>query len=1219
MKKLGVLVLLLLVIVAAGCSKDDTEEAGKNPTLTIEKTDYTIAAEGGYLKASFEVNVEWMASVRYVGSDANWLTLNTEYGKAGKVTLTMIAEPNPVTAERVASVRILYGGQMPCVLSVVQSGLSETDITSDFDPLFAQELQKRGYIADAKNITPEEVKKITELDVSGNRASGEEGYDGKLTSLRGIEYFESLTRLDCSGNQLITLDVSKNTALTRLFCSNNRLTTLDVSKNAALTNLYCENNRLTTLDVSKNTALRHLDCYNNQLTSLDVSKNTVLTNLYCDNNQLTTLDVSKNTALTNLYCDNNQLTTLDVSKNTTLTELGCGGNQLTTLDMSKNTALKELWCNFNQLTTLDVSKNTALKYLYCDNNRLITLDISQNTALTVLDCMENPGDGAVFPVTAWFDNDSIPNADKFTTGSWDYNGKTVRIDYRKAGTNPSTDITANFDPLFAQELQKRGYIADAKSVTLEEVKRITRLNVSGNWVSSEEGYDGKLTSLRGIEYFESLTHLDCFGNQLTALDVSKNTVLTKLYCYSNRLTTLDVSKNTALTILYCYNNQLTTLDVSKNTALTYLSCGINRLTTLDVSKNTALIDLSCYSNQLTTLDVSKNTALTDLSCFNNQLTALDVSKNTALTDLSCGFNQLTTLDVSKNTALTELDCAYNQLTALDISKNTTLTELDCKNNPGDGSVFPVTAWFDNNSIPSADKFTTGSWYYNGKAVRIDYRKAGTNPGTDITADFDPLFAQELQNRGYIADAKNITLEEVKKITELDVSGKWVSSEEYDGKLTSLRGIEYFESLKDLNCRGNQLTTLDVSKNTALTHLNCCYNQLNAVDVSKNTVLIYLHCGDNRLTTLDVSKNTALTDLRCGSNRLTTLGVSKNIALTLLSCESNQLSTLDISKNTALTLLSCAHNRLTTLDVSKNTALTRMDCSNNQLTTLDVSKNIALTELNCRRNRLTTLDISKNTALKEMWCHGNPGDGTVFSVTAWFNNNSIPNDFTTGSWSYNGKTVRIDYRKAGTNPGTDITAFFDPLFAQELQKRGYIADAKNITLEEVKGITKLDVSGEWNEGLRKYTGVLTSLRGIEYFESLIELMCPGNQLTTLDVSKNTALIWLSCGGSQLSALDVSKNMALTKLECHSNRLTTLDVSKNTALTDLSCFNNQLTTLDVSKNTALTGLYCDFTPGNGAIFPVTAWFDNNSIPNSEYFTTGSWNYNGNTVRIDYRKAE
>ncbi len=43
-----------------------------------------------------------------------------------------------------------------------------------------------------------------------------------------------------------------------------------------------------------------------------------------------------------------------------------------------------------------------------------------------------------------------------------------------------------------------------------------------------------------------------------------------------------------------------------------------------------------------------------------------------------------------------------------------------------------------------------------------------------------------------------------------------------------------------------------------------------------------------------------------------------------------------------------------------------------------------------------------------------------------------------------------------------------------------------------------------------------------------------------------------------------------------------------------------------------------PGNGSVFPVTAWFDNNSIP-PRYFTTGSWNYNGKTVRIDYRKAE
>ena len=66
------------------------------------------------------------------------------------------------------------------------------------------------------------------------------------------------------------------------------------------------------------------------------------------------------------------------------------------------------------------------------------------------------------------------------------------------------------------------------------------------------------------------------------------------------------------------------------TNLTYLYCGINQLTSLDVSKNTALTSLDCHNNQLSSLDVSKNTALTDLSCGNNQLTSLDISQNIQL-------------------------------------------------------------------------------------------------------------------------------------------------------------------------------------------------------------------------------------------------------------------------------------------------------------------------------------------------------------------------------------------------------------------------------------------------------------------------------------------------------------------------------------------------------------------------------------------------------------
>ena len=167
------------------------------------------------------------------------------------------------------------------------------------------------------------------------------------------------------------------------------------------------------------------------------------------------------------------------------------------------------------------------------------------------------------------------------------------------------------------------------TLSQDELNRVTELYVD----------HASIKDLTGIELFPNLDKLDCKYNNLTRLDVSKNTKLTKLYCESNQLTGLDLSKNTALTELDCALNQLTGLDLSKNTALTVLYCESNHLTSLDLSKNTELTELNCQDNQLTSLDLSKNTALTKLYCALNQLTSLDLSKNTALTILGCSGNK----------------------------------------------------------------------------------------------------------------------------------------------------------------------------------------------------------------------------------------------------------------------------------------------------------------------------------------------------------------------------------------------------------------------------------------------------------------------------------------------------------------------------------------------------------------------------------------------------
>ena len=229
-----------------------------------------------------------------------------------------------------------------------------------------------------------------------------------ISSLKGIEYFVNVQSIDCRGNNLTQLDVSKNTALEDLDCSENNLTQLDVSKNIYLRGLACFENNLTQLDVSKNTVLEklacqqnnliqldvsknvwYLNCYKNNLTQLDVSKNVTLWYLYCDNNNLTQLDISKSVELRNLSCAKNNLTQLDISKNVKLYMLSCYKNNLTQLDVCKNTALEDLDCSENNLTQLDVSKNTALEDLDCSENNLTQLDVSKNAKLCELKCYNN--------------------------------------------------------------------------------------------------------------------------------------------------------------------------------------------------------------------------------------------------------------------------------------------------------------------------------------------------------------------------------------------------------------------------------------------------------------------------------------------------------------------------------------------------------------------------------------------------------------------------------------------------------------------------------------------------------------------------------------------------------------------------------------------------------------------------------------------------------------
>lgn len=103
--------------------------------------------------------------------------------------------------------------------------------------------------------------------------------------------------------------------------------------------------------------------------------------------------------------------------------------------------------------------------------------------------------------------------------------------------------------------------------------------------------------------------------------------------------------------------------------------------------------------------------------------------------------------------------------------------------------------------------------------------------------------------------------------------------------------------------------------------------------------------------------------------------------------------------------------------------------------------------------------------------------------------------------------------------------------------------------------------------------IQSLNGIEEFENLEQLYCPGNKIYNIDVRKNNKLRNLFCGQNLIVEIDLSNNPNLEQLSCGWNRMKALDVRSNVALKTLNCGMNLLTELDLRNNKALESLYCD----------------------------------------------
>ena len=433
-----------------------------------------------------------------------------------------------------------------------------------------------------------------------------------------------------------------------------------------------------------------------------------------------------------------------------------------------------------------------------------------------------------------------------TEGAWIYytiNG--VKSHYRDPFTlTESANITA-----WAEKMGK----ADSDIVTAAFIKIVDGVAVdtfnfpNKNFRDVVKTFDTDDNNILSDTEIAAVKEIDCKGRAITNLK--------------------GIEYFTALEYLYCYDNELTELDLSRNTKLKELNCSTNRLTVLDLSQNSKLKRVICSDNALTALDLSHNPELEDVNCSDNALTALNLSSNSKLTNLNTSGN-------IREITLTGNTFDLSSLTGFDVSK--------ARNWKG-GTVSGNTLTVDGNAavvIYSYDISYTGT-ELDDEEKDVIFTLAIAGRGTEIAInetnfpdkDFRELLLDKEANIDRNQDGK-LSTGEIALVQDIDV---------YDMEIADLTGIEYFTELKYLDCAGNHLTSLDLSRNTKLAELDAENNTYTITPVNDRFYLASLPAGfdvaktshwqggtvSGNILTIDSDVDEVTYDYDCGKDFTTT--------------------------------------------------------------------------------------------------------------------------------------------------------------------------------------------------------------------------------------------------------------------------------------------------------------------------------------------------------------
>lgn len=283
-----------------------------------------------------------------------------------------------------------------------------------------------GYITNsqASSISQVTIEAIDNWEIGSSLGfwNFEERFSNRISNLAGIEAFPNLVSINLMGQNLDSINISKNPKLKSFGANFNTFKKLDTSNNPELEWLSIDSNEITPIldfsnnpnitmlstpmcsiegfigegghyDISNMPNLEFLDLYDNKLTSVDISNNTKLKEIRINmGNNITTIDFSNNALLETILANNSGLEgILDVSNLTELKTLNIAYNNISSTSFSNNTKLEYLEINGNQIEgEIDVSNCTSLLEFYASYGNNINCIIVNQEQLDAYNGIDTP-------------------------------------------------------------------------------------------------------------------------------------------------------------------------------------------------------------------------------------------------------------------------------------------------------------------------------------------------------------------------------------------------------------------------------------------------------------------------------------------------------------------------------------------------------------------------------------------------------------------------------------------------------------------------------------------------------------------------------------------------------------------------------------------------------------------------------------------------------------